>query len=67
MAMQNADLQTLQEIKAKLQELCSLVEGSLNLQAVGGYHIANEILGLLPKIEALETAIQNDINEHAGP
>lgn len=67
MAMQNADLQTVQQIKAKLEELRSLVEGSLNLQAVGGYHIANEILGLLPKLEALEAAIQADIAEHAGP
>lgn len=67
MAMQNADLQTVQQIKAKLEELRSLVEGSLNLQAVGGYHIANEILGLLPKLEALEAAIQADTAEHAGP
>lgn len=66
MAMTTTDLEQLKAVQAKLEEIKTLVMGSLSIRAVGGVTIANDLINVLPKLEAVATAIQADIDEHAA-
>lgn len=59
--MTNQDLQKLEAIEAKLEELKTLVSNSLSIRAVGGVHIANELINVLPKVAELKAAIEASI------
>lgn len=50
-------------VTAKLTELRQVVEGSLSIRAVGGVHIANEIIALLPELTALKAAVEAELVE----
>ena len=54
-------LAKIEHITAKLTELRKLVEGSLSIRAVGGVHIANEIIALLPELAALKAAAEAEL------
>lgn len=56
----------LEKVTAKLGELKDTVEGSLSIRAVGGVHIANELIKLQPVLAELKTAIEADIAAAAG-
>lgn len=59
--MTNEDLQKLEVVEAKLEELKTLVMNSLSIRAVGGVHIANELINVLPKLAEVKAAIEADI------
>ena len=67
MAMTQADVQKLEAIEAKLEEIKDLVMNSNSIRAVGGVVIANDLINLLPKVAQVKAAIVADVAEHAAP
>lgn len=64
--MKNAEKIAL--IEQRLAELKAVVEGSLNLRAVGGAHVINELFAVLAELAQVKKAVaEAEVGEEPAP